>query len=217
MKSTIQIVLILLLSALLFNQCRQTARFKTTLNNNELAKADTIEYYINAIGLEVAEKRTYKGTVNDLHRYIDKQDDIFKAAAKGWKKKYNAMQIKLQFKIDSIDIPFNKPVPYKFSRDFLKETEDYSIKGTANQNGLNIDFRAKAEVTSFTGLKPSGLFNSELQTEITSSTNHLQITDFDSFQFVEKKKGWSLNTGVFLDFKGNFNAGIGVGYNIFRF
>jgi hypothetical protein len=220
MKNKIPIAIIILLSVLLFNQCRQTAQFKNTLNNNELAKADTIDYYINAIGLEVAEKRTYKGTSEDLQRYLEqqkKESAQFKEASKKWKKLYYAAKIDLQFKIDSIDVPFNSPVDYKFTRDFLKETKDYSIKGTANQNGLNIDFRAKATITPFTGLKPTGLFNSNLQTEITSSTNHLQITDFDAFQFVEKKKRWSLNSSIFVNVKGEINAGIGIGYDLFRF
>lgn len=216
MKNTIQIALIILLSILLFNQCRQTAQFKTTLNNNELAKEDTIEYYINAIGLEVAEKRTYIGKSEDLQRYLEqrkKESAQFKEASKKWKKLYFSAKIDLQFKIDSIDIPFNKAVPYKFSRDFLKETNDYSINGTANQNGLNIDFRAKATITPFTGLKPTGLFNSELQTEITSSTNHLQITDFAAFQFVEKPKRWSLNSSIFINTKAEIHFGVGIGYN----
>ncbi|OCK44391.1 hypothetical protein BA195_06855 [Tenacibaculum soleae] len=220
MKNTIQITLIIILSVLLFNQCEETAQFKTTLKNNELAKADTIEYYINAIGLGVAEKLTYKGTAEQLEVYLSektKESDQFKEAAKGWRKKYNALHIKLDFVLDSVDVLFNKPVPYNFERTFEKLTKDYALKGIANQNGLQIDFRAKAAVTSFTGIKPTALFDNQLQTEITSSTDALRVSGFDNFSFLPKPKKWSLNSSIFINTKAEIHFGVGIGYNWWSF
>ncbi|MDO6813833.1 hypothetical protein [Tenacibaculum soleae] len=221
MKNTIEIALIIILSVLLFNQCEETAQFKTTLKNNELAKADTIEYYINAIGLEVAEKLTYKGTAEQLEVYLSeksKESNQFKEAAKGWRKKYNALHIKLEFVLDSVDVLFNKPVPYNFERTFEKLTKDYALKGIANQNGLNIDFRAKATITPFTGVKPTGLFTSEHRTEITSSNDNIQITDFENFNFVEKPKRWGVGLSFGFGFYCNgFFIGPSVNYNAISF
>ena len=218
MKNTIQIALIIVLSVLLFNQCRQSAHFQTTLNNNELAKADTIEYYINAIGLEVAEKLTYKGTAEQLEVYLSeksKESNQFKEAAKGWRKKYNALHIKLEFVLDSVDVLFNKPVPYNFERTFEKLTKDYALKGIANQNGLNIDFRAKASVTSFTGVKP---FSSQVTTDLTSSTDLLRISNFDNFSFVQKQKKWGVGVsfGFGFYYKSIF-TGVSVNRNFIMF
>ena len=91
--------------------------------------------------------------------------------------------------LDSIDVPFNQPVPYNFERTFEKLTKDYYLKGIANQNGLNIDFRAKAAVTSFTGIKP---FSNQTTTDLTSSTDLLRISNFDNFSFVQEQKKWGV-------------------------
>ena len=218
MKNTIQIALIIILSVLLFNQCKETAQFKTTLNNNELAKLDTIEYYENALGLTVAEKLTYKGTAEQLKVNLSeksKESAQFKEASKGWRKKYNALQIKLEFVLDSINVPFNQPVPYNFERTFEKLTKDYYLKGIANQNGLNIDFRAKAAVTSFTGIKP---FSNQTTTNITRSTDLLRISNFDNFSFVQKQKKWGIGLSFGLGFYHKYTfTGITINRNFIMF
>ena len=194
-------LLIVVLITICIYQFFENSAFKTTLKNNELAKLDTIEYYKNAIGLEVAEKLTYKGTTEQLEVYLSeksKESEQFKEAAKGWRKKYNALQIKLEFVLDSIDVPFNKPVHYNFERTFEKLTKEYVLKGIANQNGLQIDFRAKAEVTSFTGIKP---FSTQTTTSLTSSTGLLRVSNFDNYSFLPSKKRWSLNSSIFIKHK----------------
>ncbi|WP_271407317.1 hypothetical protein [Tenacibaculum soleae] len=199
MKNFIQIAVIILLSAVLLHQCSLTAQLKSTTELNTAAALDSVKYYKNKLGQVVAEKQTYKGTATQLKQLFEaeqQKSNQFKAASKKWRKLYSAAKIELQFKLDSIDVPFTVPVPYNFTRDFLKETKDYTIKGIANQNGLNIDFRAKATITPFTGIKPTGLFAREHRTEITSSNDNIQITDFENFNFVEKPKRW----GVGLSF-----------------
>ncbi|WP_271407422.1 hypothetical protein [Tenacibaculum soleae] len=214
-KATLlNVFLLLIIGYLLFSN----NSFKAIIKNNELAKLDTIEYYKNKLGLTVAEKLTYKGTAEQLEVYLSektKESDQFKEESKGWRKKFNALQIKLVFVLDSVDVLFNKPVPYNFERTFEKLTKDYYLKGIANQNGLSIDFRAKAEVTSFTGIKP---FSNQSTTSITSSTDALRVSGFDNFQFVNKQKKWGIGLSFGLGFYHKYTfTGITINRNFLLF
>lgn len=203
MKNFIQIALIVLLSSLLLYQCRRTAAQKSANILNTKAALDTLEYYNNKLGQVVAEKQTYKGSVKELSglfEYEKQKSNQFKEASAKWRKLYNAAKIELEFKIDSVDVSFNVPVPYNFKRNFSKQTPDFFLKGNVNQTGITFDFRAKAIVTPFSGVKQKGMFSSENRTEVTSSNKHLQITDFDTFTFTEKQKRWGVGLSFGLGF-----------------
>lgn len=224
MKNFIQIALIIILSVLLLNQCRVNIQQKKSNKVNQLSLIDTVEYYTNKIGLEVAEKQTLVGTNKELKQLFEaekKESEQFKESSKKWRKLYNATKLDLEFKIDSLTIEFKKPIKHEFSRYFEKQTKDYFIKGQVNQFGFNFDFRAKTKITAFTGIKNTGLFDSENRTEITSSNQYLRVLDLDNFNFQPKKKPFGLS--VFLgyvitpDFKIQPGVGAGISYSLFRF
>lgn len=216
MKNFTQIILIVLLSALLLHQCNKTAEQKIANNLNTQAALDSVAFYKNKLGQVVAEKQTYKGTAKEVSQLFEaekQKSSQFKLSAKKWKKLYNAAKIELQFKIDSIDVPFNIPIPYNFTRVFSKATPDYFLKGSVNQTGLSIDFRAKATITPFSGIKRTDFLSSENRTEITSSNKHLQITDFKNFTFTDKQKHWGI--GISLGF-GFYHKSIFTGITVNR-
>lgn len=221
MKNFIQITLIILFAILFLNQCRVSQEKETIGKNNQLALLDTVSYYKNKLDLEVAEKTTFKGSAKELKFLFDaeKQKNIqFAEASKKWKNLYNAAIIELEFKVDSLHILFNKPIDYSFSRKFSKKTKDYFLKGSVNEFGVNIDFRALATITPFTGNKKSSLFSSDYKTEITSSSELLKVKDFKNFNFTERKKrfgvGFSVGFGFYQD---GFFLGPSINYNLIQF
>tara|TARA_R110002096_G_scaffold419874_2_gene624702 strand:- start:213 stop:878 length:666 start_codon:yes stop_codon:yes gene_type:complete len=221
MKNYLQIVLIVLFAVLYFNKCTTNKTDKKTAKNNAAALLDSVIYYKNKLGLEVAEKKTFQGNAADLKIYFEAEkvkSKQFSEASKNWKKLYNAAVIKLKFKIDSVDIPFKKPVPFKFNRKFYQKTKQYTIAGRVNESGINLDLLATATITPFTGSKKIGIFKTDFKTEITSSSPVLTITDFNNYTFKTKEKrfGLGLSFGVGI-YRNGFFIGPSVNYNIIRF
>ncbi|QQV90656.1 hypothetical protein Danklef5_24 [Polaribacter phage Danklef_5] len=221
MKNFLQIAAIVVLLIICINQCVSKNELKKTIELNELAEKDTIEYYTNQLGLEVAEKLSFKGTAKELEGYLQSARDSskqFAEASKNWEEIASALQIELEFKVDSVDIPFDQPINFEFTRNFYKKTSSYTFSGEVNQFGLNINAFAKATITPITGMKATGLFSSDFSTEITSSNNLIRVTDFNSFNFVDRKKrfgiGFSLGFGLYQ--KGFF-VGPSINYNLIQF
>jgi hypothetical protein len=221
MKNYLQLVLIILFAVLYFNKCTTNKTDKKTAKNNALALLDSVSYYKNKLGLEVAAKKTFQGTAADLKIYFEAEkvkSKQFSEASKKFKKLYNASIIKLKFKIDSVDIPFKTPVAFNFNRNFYQKTKQYTIAGHVNESGINLDLLATATITPFTGSKKIGIFKTDFKTEITSSSPALTITDFNNYTFKPKEKRFGI--GVSFGF-GVYNSGFFVGpsvnYNIIRF
>lgn len=219
MRNFLQISLIILFAVMFLNQCRITAQKENTNKVNQLALLDSVSYYKNKLGLEVAEKQTFKGTARELKRLLNSEKEKskqFAEASKKWRKLYNASRIELDFKIDSLTIVFNDPVNYEFTRNFEKQTADYYIKGTVNQFGFKYDFRSKIVITPFTGVKKLGLFGSENRTEITTSNPFVKVKDFSNFNFTTRKKRFGVGVFAGYSLRGP-TIGVGVNYDLFRF
>lgn len=221
MKNFIQILLILILAIISFNQCVTNKEFKQQLKLNELAEKDTVSYYVNKLGLEVAKSKSYKGTAEELESYLQNARDSskqFAEATRKWRKIANALQIEIEFKVDSLEIPFNTPVNFEFTRSFFKQTDAYVFKGFVNNFGINIDARATATITPITGTKPTGLFSNDFRTEITSSNNLIRVKDFKNFNFTERKKHFGVGFSVGFGFyQGGFFLGPSINYNLIQF
>lgn len=221
MKNHVQIALIILFAVLYFNQCNTSNTYKKTNTNNALAFLDTVKFYENKLGLEVAEKRTFKGTAADLKTLFDAEkakSKQFSEASKKFKKLYNAAIIKVEFKAKYVDIPFEKPINFEFTRHFSKKTKAYSFSGSVNEFGIKLDALATATITPLTGIKSIGLFKREHATEITSSNKLMKVRGFNNYTFKPKEKrfgiGFSFGFGVYSN--GLF-IGPSINYNIIKF
>lgn len=224
MRNFLQISLIILFAVLFLNQCRVTAQKEDTNKVNQLALLDSVSYYKNKLGLEVAEKQTFIGSAKELKDLFEaekEKSEQFKESSKKWKKLYNAAKIEIDYKIDSLTIQFTNPVNYEFTRYFEQKTKDYFIKGYVNNYGFNFDFRSKIVLTPFSGLKRTGFLTSENRTEITTSNPYARIVDFQNFNFKPKKKRFGVSVFAGYGLSTNFEftpvIGAGVSYDIFRF
>jgi hypothetical protein len=223
-KNLIYITIIILLSILLVNQCRKTTSIKKTNAHNQIALLDSISFYKNKLGIEVAEKLAFKGTANELKIIVETkkaENQQLKTALESFKKVDNANSVNQSIKIDSVDIPFDKKLSVNFVRKFLKQTDFYTFSGEVNQLGININFLSNNLQTSVTGVKSIGWLSSEYRTEISNSNPYISTNNFDSFSFQPKKKRFGL--GVFSgyaitsEFKPTLAIGLGFTYNFLSF
>lgn len=224
MRNFIQIALIVGLSVLLLNQCRQTAQLKKSNKHNQLTLLDSVKYYQNKLGLEVAEKLAFKGTSKELQTILDtkkEENQQLKVALEKFKKVDNATSVNQTIKIDAVDIPFDKKVSVNFVRKFLNQTDFYTFSGEVNQLGININFLSNNLQTSITGVKSVGWLSSEYRTEISNSNPFISTNNFDSFTFQKKQKRFGVSFFGGYAFTSNFQfqpvVGVGVSYDLFRF
>jgi hypothetical protein len=221
MRNFIYTTAIIILSIICINQCSNTTRFKKSLKLNGLALKDTVEFFTNNLNQIVAEKKTYKGTAEQLKTYLDIEENKskqFAEASKKWKKLYNAAKIKVEFKVEDVDIPFDSIINLEFKRNFFSKTNTYTFKGSVNQFGINIDALATTTLTPMTGIKSVGLFSNEHKTEITSSNPLINIPSFSNYTFIKKERRWGvgLSLGIGLYYK-DFFVGPSLNYNIIQF
>ncbi|MDN3665611.1 hypothetical protein ACFFU1_16660 [Algibacter miyuki] len=221
MKNFIQITAIIVFAVLFLNQCKQTADLKKSIISEAEVKADTIEYYKNKLGLEVAQKQAYKLASEKTSVAFNEaktESAQFEAAAENWKDLYSALKIEVEFKADSVDIPFDEKVDFNFSRAFYKKNDLYTFSGVVNQHGIIVNTLAKATITPFTGEKNTGFLTHEFRTEITSSNASITIPSFDSYNFTGKQKRFGVGVSFGLGFyhKGFF-VGPSINYNLIQF
>lgn len=222
MKNFIQIALIIVLSVLLLKQCNVSAHLEKTYKNNIETSLDSIQFYKNAIGLEVAEKKAYKGTAKDLELFLKDEKQKSKqlqTALNKYKKLASVTKIETITEIKEVPVPFEVKVPLDFSRTFLKENEFYSIAGEVNQNGINFKSLSIPNTqTLVVGKKDIGFFKTEFRAEVTNSNPYVKTSSLDNFTFTENKKrfgiGFSFGFGVYSN---GFFTGASVNYNLIQF
>jgi hypothetical protein len=222
MKNFTYIAILILISVLFFNQCRQTAQLKKSNKHNQLTLLDSINYYKNKLGLEVAEKSSFKGTVNDLSIAFEdakKENTQLKEAVKKFKKLSTATITSTITEIKEVPVPFEVKVPCNFERTFLKENPFYTFSGVVNQGGINFKkILIPNTQTLVVGKKKLSLFKTEFRAEVTNSNPFIKTTTLDNFTFIDRKKrfgfGVSFGFGVYSN---GFFIGPSVNYNFINF
>ena len=218
------IILSAVLSLLLFRQCDKTKTLKNEKQSVTNFLKDSITFYKNELGQEVANKTALQGDKNTLETLLSKQIDStgqLKRLVAKFRKVDAAGNITQVTKIDTIPIPYEVPVPCDFEREWEKKDKYYSINGFSDQNGITINSLEVPNTLSFAiGKKKKGLFNSEYVIEAVNSNPNIKLAGLDSYSIKvpQKRLGVSLFAGYGLSRDGICPiAGIGLSYSIFRF
>jgi len=214
--------IIIILGILFIHQYEDKKALSETSKKNQLTLLDSVNYYKNALGQEVAEKRSFQGTVDELETIIEQKKAESKQLAealKKWKFIANATEIKTVTEIKEVAIPFEVPIPCEFSRTFVKHDPFYSIGGEVNQNQIFIDNIFVPDTqTIVAGSNKLGWYKTEIRAEITHSNPNIKTLTIDNFTFVEQKKrfgiGASFGFGVYHN---GFFVGPSFNYNLIEF
>src|SRR5690606_24173390 len=124
--------------------------------------------------------------------------------------------------IDTIEIPYEKPVEFEFTRDFNAKTDFYTINGQSSNTGVKINQIEIPNTLSFViGEKKMGLFKSVLQIEAVNSNPYIKTTGLDSYIYTQKQKRFGLSIYAGYGLNANFTAtpqvGIGLSYQLLSF
>lgn len=223
-KNAIYIGIIVVLLFVILRQCNSATQQRQSQESATEFLNDTISYYQNEIGQQVAEKKAIQGDKQALEVLLSKQIDStgqLKRLVKKYRNISAAGNITQETKIDTVEIPYEIKVPYEFTRDFTKVTEYYSITGTSNQNGVSLSEIKIPNTLSFAiGKKKTGWFSSKYRIEAVNSNPYVQTTGLDSYTFKvpNKRLGLSLYVGygASSDFTLQPSAGIALTYTLFR-
>ena len=218
-------VIITVLCFVIFRQCDSKNQSDNSQESVQEFLNDSITYYKNRLGQQVAEKRAIQGDKQALEILLSKQIDStgqLKSLVWKFRKVQSAGNITQATRIDTIEIPYEVPLPVHFTREFSKQTDYYSITGKANQNGVSLEKIEIPNTLSFAiGKKRTGFFNSEYRIEAVNSNPYIQTTGLDSYTLdvPEKRLGLSLYAGYGLSSNFTFQPQIGIGltYSLIRF
>lgn len=220
-RELIHIIALIVFAALYFNSCSNNVALKKSIQNNTKVLNDTLEYYENSIGLEVAQKLAFKGSQEELKNLILSKDNEIgqlKEAIKRFKKISNTSQVETVTKIDSIKVPFEVEVPCKFYREIKALGDHYNIMGYVNESGFNLRHLIIPNTqTIVTGVKKTGFLKREYRFEVTNSNPYVTVEKANVYSFEERVKRFGIGVFTGYDYRGQITVGLGLTYDLIRF
>jgi hypothetical protein len=222
-KETVYLIIAVIAVILFFRECRKSSELKEQYSNTTTYLQDSVKYYKNSLGQEIAYRSVLKGDKQSLELILTKQRDSLgqlKRLVDKYRKVSGAGNITTIIKIDSIPIPYEVEVPCEFERIWSKTDPFYKLKGTSNQFGININEIEIPNQTSFAfGQRKLGLFKTEERIEVVHSNPYIKTTDIDFYSRIVRRKNFVIAINpVSLDLITlKYSANISLGYKLFEF
>ncbi len=216
MKNAIPYILAVIFLLLFLRQCERTRDAESQADNSVEWLQDSVTYYKNRLRQEIAGKTALHGDKAALELLLSNSESELRELAKKFKDVQAAGQVTTITKIDTILIGYEIPVPFEFSREWVKKDPFYSISGHSTQEGITINSLEIPNTLSFIIGKKKG----EYLIEAVNSNPNIKTTGLDSYTLKVPKK--RLGVGIFAGYGvGNSGltpvAGVGIGYNLFEF
>lgn len=202
-------LLIVIIIILLFQKCEEEREFDNQINY----LTDSIRYYRNANGKQVAQISALKTDKNGLKLMLLRTSKQLDSLTKEFKKIDGAGEVKTITEFDTIYINYDVPVEYEFEKRFKKVSKYYTIAGLSTEKGINIDTLEIPNTLSFA----IGKVKRGYEIRAVNSNPNIKVVDMDAFIFnVPKKRiGIGISAGYGVSSKGfGPYIGIGVNYNL---
>lgn len=213
MKNFITYSVIIILIVLNLLQCNQNRNEAKDSQNTDLFLKDSVRYYKNKLGEEIAIKTSLVGDREKLALLLsDKYDENGQLRRLIGKLKADAAgNITTITKIDTVKIGYEIEVPCEFERMFEKNEEFYKLGGISNQKGITLTDIEVPNRLSF--VQEKGLIR------VQNSNPFITTTGADTFFYKESRKRFNVSLFVGYGYSESFSpfVGIGVGYSLFQF
>ena len=179
-------LVIILLILFSLKQCQTNRELLESQKSQKEFLEDSISYYVNKHGQQVAEKRALEGEKENLDLLLSKQIDSTRQLKKlvdKFRKVKAAGNVTTVTQIDSVFIPYSglKSSP---EHDFRFSTRYFALSGRDQINGVEIHSLTVPNTLSFAiGNKKTGLFQSEHRIEVVNSNPHVKTVGLDSYTY----------------------------------
>lgn len=213
MKKYILYAIINILIILNIQQCRKRVYIERDAQNTDLFLKDSIRYYKNKLGEEIAIKTALVGDRDKLAILLSEKHDENGQLKRliGKLKADAAGNITTITKIDTVEIEYEVEVPCEFERLFEKDEKFYKIGGISNQIGITLTDIEIPNTLSFV--------HSNGQIRVQNSNPFLKTTGADTFFYKETRKKFNVSLFAGYGYSESFAPviGIGIGYSLFQF
>lgn len=212
------LIIILLLFGFLIHTCNRKNEIKASSESTTAFLNDSVKYYKNKYGQEIAYKKALRGENSTLQVLLSKQIDSTEQLKKLVEKFKNvdaAGNITTITRIDTIHVPYEVPLPYVFEREWEKSEKFYFVSGRSTHFGNTIDkLEVPVPISFAIGDKKIGLFKSEYRFEATSENPYTTITGLDGYTHKSSESILSvgLQAGYGMTSRG-LGAYVGAGFN----
>lgn len=218
MRTAIPYIIAVIFLFLFIRQCEHTreaeSRSDTTINY----LTDSISYYKNKYGQEVAVRAAISGEKKELELLLQNTSKQLAELAKRYRKLQAAGEVGQDIRIDTVHIGYEVPVPCEFFRNWTKSVQNqYTISGTSTQDGITINSLEIPNTLSFVVGKEKGKFTFSA----VNSNPLIKTTSLDAYtlDIPRKRFGFSVFAGYGLS--SNFQLmpvmGVGVTYDFIQF
>jgi hypothetical protein len=195
-RDFIYIAIVIILGLLYFRSCERQTQKESNAQHNAEVLNDTVQYYTNKLGQEVAEKKAFKGEKKKLLQIINQQENEntqLKEALRKFPKVSTATQIITETKIDTIKIPFKDSIPCNFYRAFEKREKFYAISGDINNQSITFNnITIPNEQSVIIGKKNTGFLKNEFRVEVTNSNPLIKVKEVNAYDFTVPKKRFGI-------------------------
>lgn len=184
--------IVIVLFSMLFSQCSNEKIHDSNID----ALNSKITTYKLKNGQLVSTVKSLTYSKSELKELVLAKDKKLKQLSDKFVKPKVVIQTVIETKIDSIMIPYDVPVPYKFTREGSIVNIDYSFKYKSNELGVSInDFElSKDTLNAVLGVKRKWLLGKETSTlDITHSNKNVQETSVLVIEVKEKNKFYETN------------------------
>lgn len=189
-RDIISLIVITLLILFSVNQCSKAKTNENVYKSNLKAVNDSVSYYKNRYGQEVALKTNIIAqSTNELKEAL-KENKQLKEAVKRFKKLDVVAEVQTVTQIKEVIIPKTDTIHDTFFPEFAKETEHFSIHAKSTQEGLeliNLQIPNKQSVV-VGSYKPSFFGKSQMSTIVTNSNPYIKVNDIQTYQVKVPKK-----------------------------
>lgn len=205
------------------HQMQEKQKLKEQQSNTIAFLQDSVSYYKNQYGQAVATKTTLAGDKAQLEVLLSNQIDStqeLKSLVDEFKTVNSAGIVQTTTDIDTIYVPFNKPVGLDFERDIHITDQFYNLNAYINQDGFSLNSLTIPNKMSFViGTKKKGLFSKPTyQIDVKHSNPYIKTKGIDSYTLKPDVKRFSLGPYFGYDLiNQNFGLGVSLQYSLIKF
>lgn len=218
MKTIIPYILAIVFLLLFLRQCERTRDAESRSDTTIEYLTDSISYYKNRHGQEVAVRAAIAGEKKELELLLQNTSEQLADLAKRYRKLQAAGEVGQEVRIDTVRVEYEVPVPCEFFRNWTKSVQNqYTISGTSDQHGITIDSLTIPNTLSFV----VGKEKSKFTFSAINSNPLIKTTSLDAYtlDIPQRRFGFSVFAGYGLS--SNFQLtpilGVGVTYDLFQF
>jgi len=220
MRYVVLIIVIAVLSVVLFQTCEDKQAQYHKFKNTTAYLNDSVRFYKNKYGQEVATKTALQGDNEQLGLLLSKTKKELTDLTKKYKRVKTAVEVKTVFTIDTLFVPFSDPIDFTFKRPFVEEKVHYRIKGMVTEQGITFnDINIPSTLSLVIGERKNGLFKPRTIAIDANVDNPLiNIEGLESYIYKPKIKRWGVGVQFGYDVISlQPSLSVGINYNFIRF